>query len=313
MARSGAGFSRCGDQRATSDEASTRRPSSDRRSRRARAIARASAIVTACVVDVLVLVRLVRRVWRRRPQIRHAEENQLLVAESGRRVEPAQPLELVPGRSRSLPRTRGARPLPPTRRRSAARPETPTVSRSSGARYCLTITTRPSSWIGISTTDAACRTISTSCSVPFGNRALLDLDREHATFEHDRHDRLRRNCFCNLHLHLRSRAGPGRMLAQLVEHPLQIVGQRADELHLAPVFRMLERPGARHEGTAGRGASPRADRPARGGARRRTARRRRSGGRSRSGARGSGACVRYESRPAPASASGRNAPRGRCA
>ena len=55
------------------------------------------------------------------------------------------------------------------------------------ARYCRISTTRPSSWIGISTTDGRCRTIATSCSRPFGKRAVLDLDREHAAFVDDRH------------------------------------------------------------------------------------------------------------------------------
>ena len=45
--------------------------------------------------DVLVLVRLVRRVGRRRPQIRDAEEDQLLVAEAGRRIEAPQPLDAM--------------------------------------------------------------------------------------------------------------------------------------------------------------------------------------------------------------------------
>ena len=51
-------------------------------------IACASATVNGCDLDVLVLVRLARRIGRRRPQLGHSEENQFLVAEARRGKRP---------------------------------------------------------------------------------------------------------------------------------------------------------------------------------------------------------------------------------
>ena len=167
---------------ADSQPASGRRRSSDRRSRRRAAIA---PVVSASRhaprrLDVFVLVGLVRRVRRRRPQVRQPEEDQLLVAEAGRGKD-------APSRS-----TRpGTRPISSSHSRAAAASaDSPASrlpagssheSRSTLGRYCRTRITRPI----VGHRDQHDRRPVPDdrrprCSRPFGKRRGLDLDREHA-------------------------------------------------------------------------------------------------------------------------------------
>src|SRR5260370_35311582 len=87
-----------------------------------------------------------------------------------------------------------------------------------GRRSGRTSPVRPSFSTGISTTHGGCRTISTSCSRPFGKRRLP------TSTENTRPLKV-----------------IGIVLAQLVEHALQIVGQRTLELHPSPIRRARER------------------------------------------------------------------------
>ena len=186
-----------------------------------------------------------------------------------------------------------------------SRPAVPTARVSTLCRYCLIITTRPSSWMGISTTHGRCRTISTLCSVPFGKLRVLDFDREDAPLVDDRH---RVRPFPRYVLML---VWPVGLLVQLVDHALQIGRQLARELHPPAVGRVAERQTGgvkkrpiemRHRAQIAR---------LRAAARRRRPRRPRPGARWRSGARESGGCGRCGSPRGRASAPRRTFARAR--
>ena len=167
-------------------------------------------------LDVLVLVRPVRRVRRRRPQVGRPEEDHLLVAVARRREQAGQPLERGPAPARSLPRTPAPPPRPAPRPDRCCRPAAPTAPRPT---LCAVLPDQHDPPVVLDRDQHDAGRVPHDLDRVLGavrEAGVLDLDREHASLVDDRHRVRPSGVTCG---RLRTRAVPRARRARAADRP----------------------------------------------------------------------------------------------